>query len=96
MNMVNGQEEPYIQGWYSVRYNNKTPCPTILAETSIQKSTNWAWLLIPGKASPPPGSIQITRTTKKAVECTVQLGDGPAKTYRIPLAGAPKVTVTSS
>ena len=82
-----GQEKGGIQGWYSVKYNSKVPSPTMVCETKIEKSTNWAWLIMPGEKDPVAATITITESKDNKVVCEVSIDNGPAIHYRIPLSG---------
>ncbi len=43
--LVKGQEKPFIQGWYSVEYNKKTPNSVAVYSANIQKTQTFAWLI---------------------------------------------------
>ena len=45
LELVKGQEEPFIQGWYSVEYNKKTPNTVAVYNTGIEKTKTFAWLI---------------------------------------------------
>ena len=45
--IVEGQQAPFIQGWYSENYGVKTPNPTVVYTTTITQTSTFAWLLIP-------------------------------------------------
>jgi hypothetical protein len=44
--IVEGQETPVIQGWYSADYNVKVPNPTMIYQTTISHPVTFAWLMI--------------------------------------------------
>ncbi len=43
--LVKGQEKPFIQGWYSVEYNKKTPNTVAVYNAGIEKTKTFAWLI---------------------------------------------------
>jgi len=96
LDIVAGQEEPHIQGWYSVEYNLKEPNPTAVYKTRIAnpaaiQDTNanpntFAWLITPAKNTPPPAETAMTLSNPNTAEITID-----KTTYRIPLTGKPTV-----
>ncbi len=53
LTMIKGQEEPFVQGWYSEKMSKKAPNSVAVYEGRIEKSSVFVWLLIPsgnGKA----------------------------------------------
>lgn len=61
--MIKGQEQPEIQGWYSPEYNLYEPNTASIFNQSIAKSTTFVWLLIPS-----PGEEKRIVTTAKILE----------------------------
>lgn len=59
VNLVRGQEEPTIQGWWSRRYNEKTPNTTVVYETSVEAPATWAWLIVPHNEAIPAMNLRI-------------------------------------
>ncbi len=47
--MVKGQEEPEIQGWYSEEYNKYEPNPTTIYSTRIEETSTFVWVLYPSE-----------------------------------------------
>ncbi|MCC6681731.1 MAG: alginate lyase family protein [Phycisphaeraceae bacterium] len=46
--IVQGQEQPVLQGWYSERYNSSVPSATAVYSASVQRQgATFAWLLLP-------------------------------------------------
>ncbi|WP_020530250.1 alginate lyase family protein [Flexithrix dorotheae] len=79
--IVKGQEEPFIQGWYSAEYGVKTPIPTLIYQTGISGTKCFAWVLVPAKEE-----VQKIKTTfkenKGVVEITVSKpSQNPVKIY---------------
>lgn len=66
--IVKGQKEPHIQGWYSADYGIKVTNPALVYSTKIQQSSTFAWILAPGK-----GSIPMITAKFKERNNTIQL-----------------------
>ena len=47
LELIKGQENPEIQGWYSPEYNIFGPNTASIYRTEISGSTNFVWLLLP-------------------------------------------------
>ena len=91
--IVKGQEKPDFQGWYSPRYNEKTPSAAVVYEAPVVGSVTFAWLLTVAKGPAPEGAIRIERADDKSVEIVVETG---GKTVRatVPLADGAKPAIT--
>ncbi len=46
---VEGQEEPEIQGWYSVEYNKYEPNVASIYSTNIESDSKFVWVLFPSE-----------------------------------------------
>lgn len=53
IDIVKGQEEPTIQGWYSREYNHKVASSCATFNTTIETSTTFAWVIMPQKGPVP-------------------------------------------
>lgn len=49
ISLVEGQEEPEIQGWYSEEYNKYEPCVASIYTTQIEGDSQFVWVLYPSK-----------------------------------------------
>jgi hypothetical protein len=79
--MVSGQEKPFIQGWYSENYGIKEPNPTLVYTTNIPQSSTFAWLLVPANGPVPAVNAQY-RQIPGAVFLTIsQEGQPPVKIH---------------
>ncbi len=48
LTMIEGQETPEKQGWYSREYNEAEPNSTSIFQTSVDSTISFIWLLVPG------------------------------------------------
>jgi hypothetical protein len=71
--MIKGQEQPEIQGWYSPEYNLYEPNTATIYNQSIARSTTFVWLLIPspGKANRIATSAKMVEESEKGVKIEV-------------------------
>ena len=57
--IVEGQEKPYIQGWYSHHYNRKEPAPCVEYATNTQGEDTYVWALIPAMDETPNPTLSF-------------------------------------
>jgi hypothetical protein len=56
--IINGQEEPVKQGWYSGTYGVKEPNPTVVYTTTTTGSVTFAWLIVAANGEVPKFSVE--------------------------------------
>ncbi|MBT5829839.1 MAG: alginate lyase family protein [Candidatus Latescibacteria bacterium] len=76
--MTQGQEEPFIQGWYSREYNHKAASPCVTYRTNIDGDAIFAWVITPGKGIVPNVNTELLAVdavgvTVKVDEITVHI-----------------------
>jgi hypothetical protein len=71
--IIKGQEEPFIQGWYSREYNHKQATSCAVFKTHIEKSATFAWVITPGKGIVP--NIKTGIFTMNDEEATIKIDD---------------------
>jgi hypothetical protein len=77
LEMIKGQREPHLQGWFSERYNSFVPAPCARYSADIQETAVFAWLIVPSVGpceAPPELSIEVEDT--EAVRATIQSASG--------------------
>lgn len=87
IDIIKGQEEPFIQGWYSREYNHKAASSCAIFKTQIDSSATFAWVIMPGKGTVP--NIQAELLTVSAEQAIIKVDN---TTVQVPLQnGAPTV-----
>lgn len=87
IDIIKGQEEPFIQGWYSREYNKKAPSSCAIYKTRIDQSTTFAWVIKTEKGSVSEPQIEWVSSDNNSV--TLKIED---KTLTIPIHnGSPMV-----
>lgn len=71
IDLIKGQEEPSIQGWYSPTYNVYTPNVTSSYSAEIQEDATFVWVLQPYNGVRPEMSCRILSETDEAVKVEV-------------------------
>ena len=56
--LVSGQTEPVIRGWYSETYGEKEPNPTAVYRTEIQENAVFAWVMKPSMERVAPLEVE--------------------------------------
>jgi len=59
VNVVEGQEEPEIQGWYSEEYNKFCPNKAFVYSTDVDNDECFVWLLLPSEKEAPKVKARI-------------------------------------
>ena len=72
VNLIKGQKNPEIQGWYSKEYNMYEPNYTFVYSTKIQESANLIWLLIPLENKNINVEAEILNETVNGVRLKIQ------------------------
>ncbi len=91
--ILEGQEKPVIQGWYSADYGIKVPNPTVVYSANIEESSNFAWLLAPAAGIVPVFDADFQVLNEAVSLSIVQKGAAPT-VITLPLDGqAGKVIV---
>ena len=87
--IVQGQEEPVIQGWYSADYGIKVPNPTAVFTAEINQSAVFAWILVP--SSDVKVNIQATmKKTAQHVLLNIHSDNNDPINIRLPLDQSPR------
>jgi hypothetical protein len=69
--MVNGQETPEIQGWYSKEYNIYEPNPTAIYSTQIESNSTFVWVLYPSEKVEKLARVEILSETPKEIKVKI-------------------------
>lgn len=87
VNLVKGQEEPEIQGWWSREYNHKTPAACAVYTTRIDGRSVFAWVIVPGldTVSNIEATLELPEPDTAHVRCTMPGTEPDA--FEIPLTG---------
>jgi hypothetical protein len=90
--IVQGKEEPFIQGWYSAEYGKKVPNPTAVYTQTVENPTTFAWVLVPSKGKVPPVKATFIGQDEQLVEVKVNMEGQETVTVTVPLKeGTPVV-----
>lgn len=87
LDLIRGQEQPDIQGWWSCDYNIKEPNTCAAYTTRIEGPVDTAWLIIPGKGSISKGTVTLVEAGGDADLIRVELPGGTGRTVRVPFSG---------
>jgi hypothetical protein len=89
--VVQGQEEPFIQGWYSAEYGKKVPNPTAVYTCAIENPTTFAWILMPSKGKVPPVKSTFVIQDEQSVVIEVNREGEKTMTVTVPMKGGTPV-----
>ena len=81
--VVEGQEEPFIQGWYSRDYTIKEPNPAVIYASKLEKSQSFLWVLVPSKDVSP--DIQTRHQQKSGLHTISVSVDGKTTHITLPV-----------
>ncbi len=71
VNMVKGQEQPEIQGWYSPEYNKFEPNPTSIYSTKIESNSTFVWILYPSEKVEKLVRAEIVSESSKEIKVKI-------------------------
>jgi len=63
--IIEGQEKPVIQGWYSSVFGEKVTNPTMVYSANIAKSSSFAWVMVPSSGA--VAKVRVKMTEKNGV-----------------------------
>lgn len=93
--IVAGQEEPVIQGWYSANYGTKVPNPTLVYTADVPESVTFAWLLAPSRGAVPKFDADLRERDGAVVLTLTEENRNPA-TIILPSLSSHQATTTAS
>ena len=76
IDVVEGQEEPEIQGWYSPEYNKFEPNKAFIYSTEIEEAETFVWLLIPSESDAPELDCKVVSRNNDGVELEITSNKG--------------------
>jgi hypothetical protein len=82
-NMIEGQEEPVPQGWYSVNYGKAEPSACAVYEASMQDTATFAWVMTTGKDTPPTPEVEWLEAPEGVARMRVAWPGGPEQTVTV-------------
>ncbi len=85
INLIEGQEEPEIQGWYSKEYNEFEPNVTSLYTTQIKSDSKLVWLLFPSEKVETDVRAEIVSESPKGIIVSVTDQKGNKWNVTVPL-----------
>ena len=92
VSVVKGQNEPYVQGWYSKRYQHREPNPTVVYSGRFDKAATFAWVLLPARGRPAAAEARIVEENEAGAGVRIELPGERAVTVSVPLtAGEPGI-----
>lgn len=91
--VVEGQEEPDIQGWYSVEYNKYEPNAATIHTTNIESDAVFVWILQPSEKEAPALQARIQGQDEERVQLTVSDSEGRQWDIEVPFYDSSKAAV---
>ncbi len=85
--IVKGQREPTVRGWYSPVYNTLLPAPTVSYETDIDGTASFAWLLTVADGDVPEPAVALKRRDRAGIAF-----DYAGSVYEFELDDGPRIT----
>ena len=85
INIIKGQTEPFIQGWYSPVYGEKQPNSTVVYNSETSESIAFVWLLIPGHGDVQEVQASITNLNDEIIKIEVVAESNDQTEVSVPL-----------
>lgn len=84
INIIQGQTEPFIRGWYSEAYGTKTENRTAVYSANIEEDQIFAWILVPAFGEVPE-VVHAEFSGKEIVKLSVQIEKDEPLSITVPL-----------
>jgi len=85
VNLVKGQENPEIQGWYSREYNQYVPSPVSVYTTSIKSDATFVWVLFPAEKTGTALQAEMISGNDQEIKIRVSTKNGQEWVVSVPL-----------
>lgn len=93
IDMIQGQEQPEIQGWYSPEYNQYEPNIASIYSTQIESDEVFVWLLMPSKSDIRKVRAEILAQSKAGVRLKISDPIKGVWTLNVPYANGEGASV---
>lgn len=90
--LLKGQTEPYIQGWWSKKYNHKEASTAAEIKVALERSQTFAWLMIPYSDRIPTCDVVLIHQDDKSLVVELSV-EGKAKSVTIDFYQRPHLKV---
>jgi hypothetical protein len=70
---VRGQEEPFVQGWYSREYNIYEPSTATIYTARVESGSTFVWVLFPSEKTAPEVQVEVLSRNADAVKVRVSV-----------------------
>ena len=88
--VIEGREEPEIQGWYSEEYNKFEPNKAVIHSTRIDGDETFVWLLLPSEKKAPKTSAEIISENESGIQVKVTNREKATWNLTIPFSDSNK------
>jgi len=93
IDLIKGAEEPAIQGWYSVRYNEKEPCTVAVYKGKVTGYQTFAWVIIPDRGLVAEPDVTLMSSPAGSVRLSIMPRGGERTEIAVRLAGTKPIPV---
>jgi hypothetical protein len=91
--LVKGIEKPSIQGWYSVRYNEKEPNTVAVCSGTVAGNQAFAWVIVPGRGQVANPEVTVLPSPSGSIRLSISLqGEQPTE-IAVRLSGSEAIQV---
>ena len=91
--MIKGQENPEIQGWYSQEYNQFEPNIASIYSTTIESDKVFVWLLMPSRSGARKVEAKIISRSKTGVKLEISEPSKGVWTMNVPYADSERASL---
>lgn len=75
MKLINGQEPPNVQGWWSSAYNHKVASPTVIYTCQGGPTESFGWLMVPYKNIEPDVTVHSFTFNRQGLNAAFSIND---------------------
>ena len=96
MKIIEGQEKPIPQGWYSREYNSGVPNPATIYSTNIEKDATLVWILYPSEKKIATPVVKVLSENDQEVIVSVSNGTEENFVIEIPYSDSKRASLNSN
>jgi hypothetical protein len=96
VDMIKGQEEPEVRGWYSEEYNVYEPNIEVVHATTVNGREAFVWLLVPSEKKAPKLKVGVTSKNDDGIQLRISGKKNGTWKLTIPYSDSDKVQVEYS
>ncbi|MFW6045143.1 MAG: heparinase II/III family protein, partial [Planctomycetota bacterium] len=85
LELIRGQEEPYVQGWYSPRTTEWEPNTCAEYHADIEEDSEFAWIMTPSESEARQPDVEVLESPEGIIRLNISWPNGSERTVTVVL-----------